>query len=378
MKKLFLILYILIISNSLSIISKEYKNLINWIRENNGYISTKVMPIETNKNNRIIKSTEKIKFDEIIAFIPESIIVSSLHKLINPLCRKAYGLDHEQFLDCIALYLTIDRDNPNSFFRPFYDYLPYIDIKSFPPEFSAEKQNLYKELGFDLYISIHEQKLKRAYNEFVEKILPEKKIEKKYDKFKYNFYLAKTRNFSRIKSELLSDINSCVPFIDLLNHDNNYNMDFEYSDDKKGFILKAVKDIDKDIELTVSYGDENNINLLIIYGFTLKNNKFKCPIRIELDGIKYNLYPSDDNNDINKDILYKIKILKERYAINKKDDNFFIIELLLNGCKEKLEKIKLIQSDDFNINNIKEEEKISLYKYIHLLENNYLNKNNSK
>ena len=49
--------YLIITSNSLSNISKEYLNLIKWIEENDGYISKKVKPIEISKSNRIIKSS---------------------------------------------------------------------------------------------------------------------------------------------------------------------------------------------------------------------------------------------------------------------------------------------------------------------------------
>ena len=58
--------YLIITSNSISNTSKEYLNLINWIEENNGYISKKVKPIETSKYNRIIKSSEKININELL------------------------------------------------------------------------------------------------------------------------------------------------------------------------------------------------------------------------------------------------------------------------------------------------------------------------
>ena len=58
---MFIYFIILLIISNVYNISKEYINLINWIKENNGYISDKVKPIELSKFNRIIKSSEKIK-----------------------------------------------------------------------------------------------------------------------------------------------------------------------------------------------------------------------------------------------------------------------------------------------------------------------------
>ena len=102
---LILLLLFLIISNSCLYISKEYSNLIKWIENNKGYISKKVEPVEESIYNRIIKSSEKIEKDELLAFIPEKIVISSINFLVNPECRKAYGVFHEQDLECIAFFL---------------------------------------------------------------------------------------------------------------------------------------------------------------------------------------------------------------------------------------------------------------------------------
>ena len=368
---LLLYIFLIIFSSIFSNISKEYINLINWIENNKGYISKKVKPIEISKYNRIMKSTEKIKKEELIAFIPEKIIISSINYLVNPICRNAYGLEHEQDLECIALFFTLDKNNPKSFFKPYYDYLPDLDIKIFPPEFPIEEQILYEEIDLDLFIGIHNHKIRSAYNDAVERILSEKNIKNSFEKFKYNFYIGQTRNFSRPNSKF-SNLNSMVPFIDLFNHDNNFNLDWEYSDQKKGFILKSVKDIEKDEELITTYGEINNMNLFNDYGFTIKNNKYKTPIRIKLDVFKYTFYPSEEEKEIKKDILRISKVLKEKYGFEKEKEKF-IYELMLNGLKEKLEKLNLIKIDNnLNIRNIVEEEIINISKNINIIENYYL------
>ena len=368
---MFIYFIILLIISNVYNISKEYINLINWIKENNGYISDKVKPIELSKFNRIIKSSEKIKKNELISLIPQKLIISSINFLVNPFCRRVYGLYHNQDLDCIALYFTLDKNNPSSFFKPYYDYLPEFDISVFPSEFPKEEQNLYDDLDLDLHIGIHDRRLKDAYNENVEQILLEEKIINCYEKYKYNFYLVQTRNFARPNSEFFSDLNSIVPFIDLFNHDLNYNLDWDYSDNKKGYILKAIKDIEPNEELTVSYGDVNNMELFTVYGFTLNYNKFKIPIRIKIEEFKYSLYPSEDNNENKKEIIKLFKALQERHGFEK-DKEIFIYNLILNGLKEKEEKINLIKLDNNNIRNIVEEEKISILKFIQIIEFNYL------
>ena len=367
--------YLIITSNSFENISKEFLNLINWIEENDGYISKKVKPIETSKSNRIMKSSENIDKNELIAFIPEKLVISSINTKINPYCRNAYGLYHKQDLECIALFITLDIDNPNSFFKPYYDYLPEFDIKIFPSEFSKEEQKLYDEIDLDLHIGIHDHKLENAYNEYVEKMLLEKNVTNCYEKYKYYFYLAQTRDFSRPNSEFYADLNSVAPFMDLFNHDNNYNLEWEYCDEKSGFFLKSIKNIEKDVKLTINYGELDNINLFTVYGFTLENNKYKTPIRININEYKYTLYPSEDGNEIKKSIINLITTLKERYGSDKEKE-MYIYNLILNGLNEKLNNINLIKRDNINIRNIVEEEKISISKYIFLLEKDFINNNN--
>jgi len=364
---LILLLLFLIISNSYLYISKEYSNLIKWIENNKGYISKKVEPVEESIYNRIIKSSEKIEKDELLAFIPEKIVISSINFLVNPECRKAYGVFHEQDLECIAFFFTIDKNNPNSFFKPYYDYLPDFDLKIFPSEFPKSEQKLYEEIDLYLHIGIHENKITNGYNDSVEKILKEKNISNSFEEFKYNFYIAQSRDFSRPNSKFLTDLNSIVPFLDLFNHDNNFNCDWDYDEDRHGFILRTIKDIEKGQELTISYGEVDNLNLFVIYGFTFEDNKYKTPIRVKLDEFKYTFYPGLNDIDNKKDLIRVKKTLEDKY-----EDEDFIYNLMYNGLKKKLENIKLIKLDNINVKNIVNEEKENIIKYINILEKDFL------
>ena len=158
-----------------SSLSDNYINLINWISNNSGFISEKVAPIEISPYNRIMKSSTIISKDEVISFIPEKLVISSINYEVNPICRRAYGLYHKSDLECIIFFLTLDKNNQSSFFKPYYDYLPKLDINIFPSEYSEEKLKLYEELEFDLHVGISNNKLKNAFNEEVEKMLKEKK-----------------------------------------------------------------------------------------------------------------------------------------------------------------------------------------------------------
>lgn len=347
-------------------ISPEYNNLISWIRNNGGFISDKITPDESSEFNRIMLSNKTISKNELISFIPEKIILSSINPLLNSICRRAYGLYHSSDLECITFFMTLDKFNKTSFFKPYYDYLPKFDMGGAPTSFSEKKLKFYEELEFDLYVGISNHKLQNAYNEEVEKILEEKGIKNPFEEFKYNYELVKSRNFARPGSDFFFDLNSCVPFIELLNHDNNYNTDFEFDEKNKGFILKAVRDINLGEELTLSYGIESNINLFVTYGFTLKNNIYKNSMRVKIGEGYYRFYPSESRERNIKDIYSIAKSLKEIYGFEKEKE-IVIYNLMLDGLEKKLEKIRLIKEDDINIKNIIDELVMSIENYIIIL-----------
>ena len=347
-------------------ISPEYNNLISWIRNNGGFISDKITPDESSEFNRIMLSNKTITKNELISFIPEKIILSSINPLLNSICRRAYGLYHSSDLECITFFMTLDKFNKTSFFKPYYDYLPKFDMGGAPTSFSEKKLKFYEELEFDLYVGISNHKLQNAYNEEVEKILEEKGIKNPFEEFKYNYELVKSRNFARPGSDFFFDLNSCVPFIELLNHDNNYNTDFEFDEKNKGFILKAVRDINLGEELTLSYGNESNINLFVTYGFTLKNNIYKNSMRVKIGEGYYRFYPSESRERNIKDIYSIAKSLKEIYGFEKEKE-IVIYNLMLDGLEKKLEKIRLIKEDDINIKNIIDELVMSIENYIIIL-----------
>ena len=76
-------------------ISKKYKNLINYITSNGGYVNPKLIPNEISKSNRYIITTEKIKKDEILLFSPDIILISKLHSNVFKKCQEAFGFEEE-------------------------------------------------------------------------------------------------------------------------------------------------------------------------------------------------------------------------------------------------------------------------------------------
>ena len=207
--------------------------------------------------------------------------------------------------------------------------------------YSEDLKQKYEITEITDYLDIYNIQINNAYQRL-----------KKYHEVDYSIFLESlvlvlTRNFGRKNSEYFEDINTMVPYFDLLNHDNNYNTDFKYDDKKFRFILYAIKDIEIGEELTDFYGEVNNLNLFINYGFTIKNNQYKIPLYFKIKNEPYSFYKINE-----KELLEKIRRLNETLKIT--NDESLI--LLNNIMDEKIIKLNNIKTDDINMINIINEE----------------------
>ena len=296
--------------------SKEYYNLYNYIISNGGYINPKLVPNEISKSNRFIMTKEKIKKGEKILFIPDKVLISKIHKSVFKRCREAYGIGDEYEYDCLVYFMTIDKYNLSSSFKPYYDYLPSFNRSDFIFDFSEEEKEQFKGIGITEGIQNYEKFYKRALDpvkERLKKFSEEKniKFEDIMENFKYNFDLVATRNFGRPGS--YCDINTMVPFLDLLNHSDRNNSYWYYEDMDEGYTLIAVRDIEKNEEITDSYGKYHNSMLYRTYGFVIPGNICHEYVYVNISGESFTL--NEDYLKSNVDSMFEKLVKRNKLDI---------------------------------------------------------------
>ena len=346
--------------------SENYKNLYKWLIDNGAYISKKLIPIEESEYNRYIITTEKINKKEEILFIPEILTISTLNQIVLEKCQKDF-LEYYSFAtreevasfdyDCLVYFLTSDLENNQSFFKNYYNYLPKISKNDFPLYFSEKDKNNLSEIELDTQLRRQDFFLSKSLRPIKKYIL---KMENGLEKFKTNFIYVSTRNFGR-RGSFYDDVNTLVPYLDLLNHRNEYNSWFYYDEKRNGFCLFAIEDIEKNEEIIISYGKFNNIYLYSMYGFTIKNNIYKSSIYIEINGTKFVLFEKVQESEITK----VIKFFRPKDKIDKKK----LINAIIGALQKKLEKYDYyIKSykENINIVNICGDLKMIVNKYISL------------
>ena len=309
--------------------SKEYNNLFNFIISNGGYINPKLVPNEISKSNRIIIAKELIKKNEKILFIPDKVLISRIHKSIFKHCRDAYGIEDGYEYDCIVYFMTIDNYNSSSFFKPYYDYLPTFNQSDFIFDFSEKEIKMFEGTGITEGIRNYKHFYKRALEpvkEKLKKFAEEKNIkyEDILEKFKYNFDLVATRNFGRPES--YCDLNTMVPYMDLINHSDKNNTYWYYEDLDEGYTLISVRDIQKNEEITDSYGKYHNSMLYRTYGFVIPGNIYHDYVYVNISGESFTLNIDYLNSNI--DSMFE-KMVK-RHKLNFDDAKNSILKDLNN------------------------------------------------
>lgn len=151
------------------------------------------------------------------------------------------------------------------------------------------------------------------------------------------------------------------PVVDLLNHRNDENVEWTYSDGKVNFFSKELQTLNVGDELYNNYGDKSNEELLLGYGFVEENNNHEnSRLTLRLDptiiqsaldfGIKLTNVMKD-NSCVQFIISYKDPIPRELviffgYLEKLKSEKVLVYRSILEGVSE-LSKILQSKLDFF-------------------------------
>ena len=227
----------------------------------------------------------------------------------------------------VAYFLVIENNKSNSFWKEYINNLP-DNLDEFLYYWDEKKLNLLKSTSLtteDFY----------SFNDHIECIKSDFEIinfynnnynildideEDFFEEFMKMRILVGSRIFGYEKDNV--EESGLIPYVDMINHSKDSNTTWYYDDKKNSFILEATEDINKGDEINDDYGEKNNIDFLLYYGFTLNNNDDPIlRIKLENDSLEFTKYNySELINDENKKEILNIlkKIFKIIKNLNKK------------------------------------------------------------
>ncbi|CAB4446466.1 unnamed protein product [Rhizophagus irregularis] len=251
--------------------SHEQKEFIHWLTEN-GAIFPKIKFI---KNG--VYSTDIINENneyEIFASIPFSIIIND--KIANKNLPYLKDLSSSNYYSSLIIFLIHEKLlGEKSFYSPYINILPK-HINSLLNYDENEINYLLKGTDIENFVIERRLQLKNCYEEILERLPSDGLLLK--EKMTWELYLwahsiVTSRSFPNrfIDPDDPDPKEVLIPLADSLNHKPRQKITWEFSDGNSMQLI-AGETIECGKEIYNNYGPKSNRELLIAYGFCIKDN----------------------------------------------------------------------------------------------------------
>lgn len=273
----------------------------SWLQKNKiNMDSLQIKEIEHNERN--VVAIKPIDRSDTVMLIPKNLLIMSpvVEKTANGKKILSLFLNETELTKSIiniSVFILFSMENYagyNTFWDSYFDILPK-DLSHIPLFWKKNELNYLK--GSQLLIDIRDRlkKIRSEYNKL-------KKNIKDFDMFSFYEYkrirsLVSSRNFRLTINGIQST--TMVPLADMLNHSNNALTRWGYSDEKNGYEMKALENIESGTEITDSYGKKDNHKYFLYYGFVLENGFVKLHIKTR----KFDGFIDDKMNSISMENL---------------------------------------------------------------------------
>jgi protein-histidine N-methyltransferase len=185
----------------------------------------------------------------------------------------------------LMIFMLLDRRNPRSFFKPYYDILPPT-LKNMPIFWSQEELTYLQ--GSYLLTQIEERNHAIAADyTAICAIAPQFSSIASLEEFKWARMCVCSRNFGLVVNGVRTA--ALVPYADMLNHYRPRETKWQFDDASQSFTVVALQGIHSRAQVYDSYGQKCNHRFLLNYGFSVEHNvepdgfcPNECPIYLQL------------------------------------------------------------------------------------------------
>lgn len=336
----------------------KFDNLIKWLLDG-GAKFPKLQMRYYSLDYRGVHSTSFVPKDELILFVPKSHIITLEMAKASPIGAKMVeaGLDLLSPKHCfLTTYILQERRNPDSFWWPYLNILPE-QLRSFPIFYTPEEKEWLKGSPFLDQVNEKIDDIKEDYNTICNAV-PE------YAQFPIDeFSRIRMTVSSRIFGMQIDDIKTdgFVPLADMLNHRRPRQTSWNYDQEKGGFIIDALENINRGEEVLDSYGKKCNSRFLLNYGFINRNNDAnEYPFKVKL-------YEDDEHLNMKRSLMgclsqtFRLQVELNETVFNEflgtirfaELDDVSIVPQLLQTCQDEKGHFKATKIPPLNVQNEK-------------------------
>lgn len=181
----------------------------------------------------------------------------------------------------LMIFMLLDRKNPHSFFKPYYDILPQT-LNNMPIFWNEDELRILQ--GSYLLQQIDERNLaiQNDYNAILS-VVPTFDSVCTLHEFAWARMCVCSRNFGLIVNGVRTA--ALVPYADMLNHYRPRETKWQFEDSRQGFTIITLNKIGIGAQVYDSYGQKCNHRFLLNYGFSIENNTEEdgfCPNEVPL------------------------------------------------------------------------------------------------
>jgi histone-lysine N-methyltransferase SETD3 len=228
-------------------------------------------------------SVEGIVDDEVIIEIPlKCLITVEMGKETDvgmAIIGSGVELDAPKHI-YLMLFMLLDRKNPDSFFKPYYDILP-PSLSNMPVFWSEEELDYLKGSHILSQIDDRKMAIDSDYHTICE-ISPIFGTLVTAEEFAWARMCVCSRNFGVQANGIRTA--ALVPYADMLNHLRPRETKWQFEDSRQAFTVSSLMPIGAGAEVFDSYGQKCNHRFLLNYGYSVENN-------VETDGFCPNEVP---------------------------------------------------------------------------------------
>lgn len=308
---------------------------------------------------------------EMLISIPDNAMISSVHPAYQAKCGNYFKtdniVDEENF--CFAYYICDSKKSKDSYFKNYVDTMPEI-MSDYVFDYTDEDRALIRHTQFEKNVTILENKIKEKYELISKNLYPKFSFEE----FVICTYQVTSRAFPIKNFHNKTQGFAMMPLGDMINYSFYPNAQWYYSESEKTFFMQFTKDIKMGeevnyifyyIQILIDYeGQTNNLEALLLFGFTMKNNIKGSPIYLN-----YNDYETILNFDkINMKTALSIYRKNNSIEIVNVEDERSALNSFINELQNRLAKFETTLEEDTKQLEIAEIEdntrKINIYRIL--------------
>ena len=168
----------------------------------------------------------------------------------------------------LMIFMLMDRKDPQSFFRPYYDILP-ATLSNMPIFWSEEELRGLEGSHLLEQIEERNEAIEADYQAICSVVPQFGDIASLMD-FKWARMCVCSRNFGLVINGLQTA--ALVPYADMLNHYRPRETKWQFDDALQSFTVVSLQPISAGAQVYDSYGRKCNHRFLLNYGFSVENN----------------------------------------------------------------------------------------------------------